>query len=366
MPRRNKAKRNRRIRVQLPELFTTCDSHGKPISIDERRWKSASSLPDWAPRELRPSTKQYKHASDKIADINYQAYVRSKQTIKYNDVGWKHYRNTTPSKTKRMYHPLKGLKTTQSVATLEPTIRFTTSWLEPVVDESTMDGEFEQHMKHCIPEVRTLLRTNRKKQKDWSKKCNEYLNTGKRRRDRNKPQKWMTRADCTVKIDKIQNWLEKHNENTLAVAMKEETRQARQKGKRKGGRTRGKKKMKTKQQRSHYLGNGSKHEMGWFQDTAAQTAHETLLMERLQMLEDKHKADKRLHCRRWRNTASTLLVPKSFVPLENTGIISGGKRFTQRSNGRKSKNVVRSNRQRRLLSKSNKYISPLLLPHEMP
>ena len=269
-----------------------------------------------------------------------------------------------------MYHPLKGLKTTQSVATLEPTIRFTTSWLEPVVDETTMDGEFEQHVKHCIPEVRTLLRTNRKKQKDWSKKCNEYLKTGKRRRNRNKPQKWMTRADCTVKIDKIQSWLEKHNENTLAAAMKEETRNARQNGKRKGRIRRGNKKRKTKQQSSHYLGNGSKHEMGWFQDTA-QTEHETLLMERLQMLEDKHKADKRLHCRTWRNTASTSLVPKSFVPLENTGIISGGKRFTQRSNGRrsngrKSKNVVRSNCQRRLLSKSNKYISPLLLPHEVP
>jgi hypothetical protein len=361
--------RPRKVILQLPPLFTEIDKHGAPMSIEKRRW--LLPVPSWAESiisSFRPSTREFSVASDRIAEINYSAYKKSKKTYKRHQRGWDHYLQTTPSKTRSMHHPLKGVPSKKNCHS-EPTIVFKTSWLEPIIDEEKLNADFEKSISRKIPEVRTLLRTTRRKQKEWDKKCSDpNKNPGAKKLNRNKPQKWIPRNDPCVKIDKVQKWLEKHGETTLATNMKKETVEALKKApqfaKRRRKRQRGKTKiehLKSKQKSSYFLGSSSskKDNMGWFDNnhnrkTGKSIELEKLLLERLDLLERKHKPkSKHLHCRAWKSTSSQSYVPRSFIPLEASGIISGGRRFNYKTDGRKTMNP-----------KKNKYVSPLLLPHE--
>tara|TARA_B110000208_G_C11348340_1_gene276517 strand:- start:139 stop:435 length:297 start_codon:yes stop_codon:yes gene_type:complete len=98
--------------------------------------------------------------------------------------------------------------------------------------------------------------------------------------------------------------------------------------------------------------------MNWFEDQEP-TEHDKKMLRRLQQLERKHHHEKPVHCKRWYSSSSNQLVKKTLVPVESSGIISGGKCFVNKLN--------RSLRHGSLnMTAAPSYTSPLLLKHERP
>ena len=377
-----------KVVAHLPPLFTQTDKHGNPMTIDDRRWKLP--VPKWceAASSFRPSTNQFTATADRIASINYHAYKRSSKYQRKQEVGYQHYQSTAPAKAKPMYHPLSGHKPILPLITTshsEPSIAFTTSWLEPVVDEAILDDQFEQHIRENGPIVRTLLRTNRKKQKDWDKNLDAHRDNigAKKRRHRNKPQKWIPRTDPAVKLPGVQAWLNRHAQQEQAAQVKKETSEAiknnprgrrrrRKRGGGGGGGGRVKKKKTTtttttSKIKSHFLGSGSMDDIGWFDTSSSNkkkkkkkelTEYEKMQLERLEMLERKTKTYEKIHSKKFNTCVHNYhKVPKTLVNVDSSGLITGGVRFVSRVPrvvlplGRRTKTAAH-------------YVSPLLLPHE--
>jgi hypothetical protein len=358
-----------KVVAHLPPLFTLTDKHGNSMTTDERRWKFR--VPAWcqAASSFRPSTNQFAAASDRIADINFHAYQRSKKYRRKQEAGYEHYKSTEPPKAKPMYHPLSGHKPSPLMSShSEPSIAFTTSWLEPVVDEKILDDQFEQHMKQHSPVVRTLLRTNRKNQKEWDNKLDDHRKNigGKERRNRKKPQKWIPRTDPTVKLPNVEAWLNRHAQMEQSSKVKNETSEAikNNPNKRRKKKINGAKGEKIKKHgskvKSHFLGSGSKDNIGWIQDKEP-TEHEKLQLERLKKLERNHYKDKPIHSKKFNKYSSSShshhKIPSTFVSVQCSGIITGGVRFIS-----KVPRVDPPVGRRR--NTAAHYVSPLLLPHE--
>ena len=280
-------------------------------------------------------------------------------------------------------HPLHGSKPLNKLPkqhqSSAPTIKFKTSWLEPVVDENVLDAQFEEHLQKHIPEVRILLRTTRKKQKDWENNLDEHRENLGVKANRNKPQLWIPRNNPNVKIPKVQNWLERHGQTLVSNKVKQETSDAIKNNPKHIKRKNRKKKTKTKHlqkkphnKKSHFLGSGSSmKETGWFEEKSEELSqHEKILLHRLKLLEKKHHLEKPVHSKRWYSNTANQLVPTSYVPVESSGIISGGRRFISANKNNTNTFIKqRQTRKRRgspLARSSNatSYRSPLLLDHE--
>ncbi len=332
-----------------PEFAEVISFAERAKRLEERRVKQP--LPDWAApaSAFRPTTREFTAAADNIAEINYKAWRGSKRTQAANCKSWSHWRSTTPNKRRRHNREPKP-----KFAASEPQLVFKTSWLEPVVDESVKDAEFEAHLRDNGPTVRLLHRTMRRKQKQWQKQVGDYKN--RLPGIRAKPRRWIPRSDPKVKLRAMPKWLARHGRGDIKDKVIEETKEAiravGRRGKKKGklkkrhhGQTEKRNRGTTNTNRAapQFFG---QRPSGWFKQNAdldppgrLRSSASHPLLSRSQALPASHPAKAWPGgSQRWQSPRSQVAALPPLLPCFGGGIISGGRR----------------------------YVSPLLLAHEQP
>lgn len=352
MPRRNSGQRQRQLvyggrrpRVKQNVVAEVPVSLSGGLTAEERRRRLP--LPEWASpaAAYRPTTQEFSQAAENISLINYQAFLRAKKTAGKDEYSWQHYVSTEPRKSRKLiaFKRAPRLPPQKNNSGLE--LRET--WLEPIVDEKDADAEFEQRTRNDGPKVRLLKRVLRRKQKEHDAISVKY----KSKIAGFKPQRWISRADPKVKIEKVHDWLKRHNLQGVADAVKVETKEAimgagRGKGNRFGThdtkkhkeRRRGRRRRN--QKRNQFF---AKRPVHWKPHPGDPTGDhleaiaESPLLSRSTSLTVAHQKKWYGHKQKWQSQrASVDMLPPLLPPLTHAATISGGVR----------------------------YLSPLLLPHE--